>query len=232
MTPRLRGRAFTNVGIVALLLAVAGLGGGAPFTRAAAPPFGPPFGAPPGPGTWFVSQWYGNTVWAHHNHYRAGQGVHFGIDFAAPCGTPVLAIGDGTVFAVDGPYGAPPHNVVIAHADGLFSLYGHLLERSGLLEGQPVRAGDQIARSGDPDGPRCDLDPHLHLEVRRAELREAINPVPLIALDWQRATIGVRRTGVAFEHDLDNPGRWMTIADQPDVTFGGPPLNEYPRAWP
>lgn len=225
-------RTFSRLGLAALVLATVSLAGDARPARATTPPFGPPFAGPPGPGAWFVGQWYGNTVWAHRNPYRSGQGLHFGVDFNARCGTPVLAIGDGTVFAVDGPYGAAPHNVVIAHADGLFSLYGHLLERAPLEPGQPVRAGDPIARSGDPDGPRCDIDPHLHLEIRRAEMRETVNPVPLIALDWRRATIGVRRTGLAFEHDLDNPGRWMTIADQPDVAFGEPPLNDYPRAWP
>ena len=223
--------ACCTIAIAALLLVTAGLGGEVGRARADVP-FAPPFAGPPGPGTWFVTQWYGNTVWAHQNRYLSGQGIHFGIDFAAPCGTPVLAIGDGTVFAVDGPYGAPPHNVVVAHPNGLFSLYGHLLERAPLTRGQPVHAGEVLARSGDPTGPRCDLDPHLHLEVRRAAMREAVNPVPLIALDWHHATIGVRRNGLAFERDLDVPERWTTIDDQPDVTFGGPLLNDYPRAWP
>lgn len=230
---RLRPLRFiiSRLGIAALLLATACLSGGnAPAARAA-PLFGPPFAGPPGPGAWFVVQWYGNTVWSHTNRYSSGQGVHFGIDFAAPCGTPVLAIGEGVVFAVDGPFGAAPHNVVIAHADGLFSLYGHLLEPGPFAPGQPVQAGEPIGRSGDPTG-RCDLDPHLHLEVRRAEMREAVNPVPLIGLDWHRATLGVRRNGLAFERDLDHPERWLTISDQPDVTFGGPLLNDYRRAWP
>lgn len=222
----------SRLGVAALLLATACLAGGAPPARGAAPPFAPPLAGSPGPSTWFVSQWYGNTVWAHQHPYPAGRGMHFGVDFSAPCGTLVLAIGDGTVYAVDGPYGAAPHNVVIAHADGLFSLYGHLLERAPLTPGQPVRAGQPLARSGDPSGARCDLDPHLHLEIRRAEMREAINPVPLIALDWQRATLGLRRNGLAFERDLDAPERWTTIADQPAIAFGEPRLNNYRRAWP
>lgn len=204
----------------------------APSGRAAAlPPFVPPLADAPGPGSWFVGQWYGNTVWSHDNPYLSGQGLHFGIDFNTPCGTPVLAIGDGVVFATDGPYGAAPHNLVIEHPNGYLSLYGHLLERPTLAKGQPVRAGEPVARSGDPAG-RCDLDPHLHLEVRKPGMRETVNPVPLIDLDWRRATAGIRRNGTTFERDPDNPERWMTIADQPDVVFGGTLLNRYARAWP
>ncbi len=226
-----RSRAPLVGAVVVLAVASALLSGVTPPARAAGPPFGPPFAGSPGPGSWFVAQWYGNTVWSHQHPYLSGQGMHFGIDFNAPCGTPVLVIGDGVVFAVDGPYGSAPHNVVIQHPNGLFSLYGHLLERAPLAVGQPVRAGQPIARSGDPTE-ACDLDPHLHLEVRRNAMRETVNPVPLMAVDWHRATIGLRRNGLAFERDLDAPGRWMTIGDQPDITFGGPRLNNYPRAWP
>jgi len=225
-----RARALT-VGIVLCLLLATALRSGATPVRAATLPFRAPLGGKPGPESWFVGQWYGNTVWAHDNSYPTGQGLHFGIDFNTPCDTPVLAIGDGTVFAVDGPYGSAPHAVVIAHADGLFSLYGHLHERAKLTVGQLVHAGDQIALSGDPAG-RCDLDPHLHLEIRRAEMRETINPVPLLGIDWQHATAGIRRNGTTFVRDFDNPERWVTIAAQPDVVFGGARLNDYTRSWP
>lgn len=230
MTQRPRARALT-IGCVLCLLLSTALSSGATPAHAAAPPFRAPVDGKPGPESWFVGQWYGNTVWSHDNPYLAGQGLHFGVDFNTPCGTPVLAIGDGTVFAVDGPYGSAPHSVVIAHADGLFSLYGHLLERAKLAPNQLVHAGDQIALSGDPAG-RCDLDPHLHLEIRRAEMRETINPVPLLNIDWQHATAGIRRNGTTFVRDLDNPDRWVTIAAQPDVVFGGVRLNDYTRSWP
>ncbi len=230
MTQRPRARALT-IGIVICLLLATALRSGATPAHAAAPPFRAPLDGKPGPESWFVGQWYGNTVWSHDNPYPAGQGLHFGVDFNTPCGTPVLAIGDGTVFAIDGPYGSAPHTVVIAHGDGIFSLYGHLLERAKLEQNQLVHAGDQIALSGDPAG-RCDLDPHLHLEIRRNEMRETINPVPLLNIDWQHATAGIRRNGTTFVSDLDNPDRWVAIAAQPDVVFGGARLNDYTRSWP
>ncbi|MBM4436553.1 MAG: M23 family metallopeptidase, partial [Actinobacteria bacterium] len=106
---------------------------GAPLRAAlATPPFGLPFASPPSLNSWYVGQWYGNTTGAYRNRegiYAAGQGLHFGIDFSAPCHTPVVAIGDGAVRAIDGPFGAWPHHIVLEHANGLSSLYGHLVER-------------------------------------------------------------------------------------------------------
>lgn len=220
------------------LLAVLSLAVGAAVPTGAAvaePPFGPPLAGPPGPGRWFISQWYGNTVWAYQNRanvYGAGQGIHFGVDFAAPCGTPVLAIGAGTVFATDGPYGSAPHNLVIRHSNGLFSLYGHLLERPTIAVGTAVRAGQPVALVGDPAGARCDIEPHVHLEIRRAGMGEAVNPVPLVALDWERASLGLRRNGLRFALDLDEPLLWTTPGDQPDIVFGQPLINDFPRVWP
>src|SRR5690349_19408483 len=52
--------------------------------RAAEQPFQAPLAGPPGPESWFIGQWYGNTIWAHDNPYPAGQGFHFGIDFNTP----------------------------------------------------------------------------------------------------------------------------------------------------
>lgn len=204
-------------------------------SEAATPPFSLPFSSSPGPSTWYVAQWYGSTVWAHRNFrdiYSQGQGIHFGIDFAAPCGTPVHAIGDGVIFAVDGPYGAPPHNVVIDHGDGYLSLYGHLLRRSNLRAGQHVARGDVIGVSGDPVTAACDQASHLHLEIRRTGMSEAVNPVPLIDADWRRLTIGAETDGTHFELFSADPGRWMTNQQQPNTQFGGQILNQQVPAWP
>jgi murein DD-endopeptidase MepM/ murein hydrolase activator NlpD len=202
---------------------------------AQAKPFRPPFAAPPGPGSWFVSQWYGATVYAARNWpewYAAGQGVHFGVDLAARCGSEVVAIGDGVIAAVDGPYGSAPHNLVIRHPNGFASLYGHLLERPSWQVGQYVAAGTPVARTGDSDAPSCDRAPHLHLEIRYDAMRRTTNPVHLIALEWADATLGIRDQGTTFTVDLDQPDRWQTIYDQPDVVFGGPVFLRFSRIWP
>lgn len=199
------------------------------------PPFGLPFAGDPGPSTWLLTQAYGNTTFAYRERlriYDAGQGLHFGVDLAARCGTPVLAIADGEVVQVDNIYhGAGPHNVVINHPSGYASLYGHLLARSDLTVGQRVRRGDPVGLSGDPDL-TCSSRPHLHLEIRSAPShRKAFNPMTLIEADWDRIALA-GSSALGFEQDLANPTQWITWADQPVVIFGQPLLNEYETPWP
>lgn len=199
------------------------------------PPFRLPFAGPPGPSTWLLTQAYGNTTFAYRERtriYDAGQGLHFGIDLAARCGTPVLAIGDGVVVQVDNIYhGAGPHNLVIDHPSGFASLYGHLLARSHLVEGQTVRRGDPVGLSGDPDL-TCSSRPHLHLEIRSAPShRKAFNPMLLIEADWDRIALA-GASPLGFEQDLADPSQWISWSDQPAVVFGQTLLNDYEAAWP
>ncbi|HET7009274.1 MAG TPA: M23 family metallopeptidase, partial [Anaerolineales bacterium] len=133
------------------------------------PPFRLPFEDPPGPSTWLLGQAYGNTELAYRTRvsfYGAGQGLHFGVDFSAPCGSRVVAIGDGSVAEVDNAYhGAGPHNLTIDHPNGYASFYGHLMARPDLRPGDSVLSGQYVAQSGDPDE-TCTSRPHLHLEIR------------------------------------------------------------------
>jgi len=196
--------------------------------------FGLPFADPPGPDTWLLGQPYGNTVGAfarRRDWYRAGQGMHFGVDFSAACGTPVVAIGDGVVLKVGArEHGSGPHNLLIAHPNGYVSLYGHLLERPPLVVGQPVRQGEMVGRVGDPDL-TCTSRPHLHLEIRDRSLRRAFNPHLLIDADWE-ALMLVGPFGRGFQRDLDHPRRWQSVWEQPEVRFGRPLLNDYRNPWP
>ena len=104
-------------------------------------PFILPFKEPAGPDTWLLGQTYGNTVGAYFNRnttYRYSQGIHFGVDLSAPCGTEIVAIADGVVALVDATaYGSAPHNLIIDHPQlDYASLYGHLLEKPNLQPGQ------------------------------------------------------------------------------------------------
>jgi murein DD-endopeptidase MepM/ murein hydrolase activator NlpD len=179
-----------------------------------------------------LGQPYGNTTGAfilRDRFYMAGQGLHFGTDFAAPCGTEVVAIGDGTVVEID-THGAAPHSLIIDHANGYTSLYGHLLERPDLEIGQFVRQGETVALSGDLFE-TCRSAPHLHLEIRSNFHDRTYNPVPLIDADWENLyLIGSFRPG--YQRDLENPRRWQTLDDQPIIFFGGPILNDFDRTWP
>jgi hypothetical protein len=186
-----------------------------------------------------LGQPYGNTTGAYiagASSYSAGQYLHFGIDISMPCGTPVLAVADATVHSVDNPNrGSAPHNVLLSISElGLAVLYGHLLERSLLIPGQPIRQGEVVGYSGSPDSD-CNSRPHLHLEVRSLDHLTAYNPVQYIQAPWH-SMVGMNvQTRSPFQMDLQNPRRWMDLADQPDVRFGGPRLNNYaltsPMAW-
>jgi murein DD-endopeptidase MepM/ murein hydrolase activator NlpD len=73
---------------------------------------------------------------------------HHGIDYAAPEGTPIWAVADGTVIHRDraGGFG---NLVKIRHADGYVSYYGHLSRfGSGMAVGQKVRQKQVIGYVG------------------------------------------------------------------------------------
>lgn len=199
-------------------------------------PFILPVQGEPGPTTWLFGQAYGNTTGAFNFGdlwYAAGQGLHFGLDFPMPCGTPLVAVGHGVVVGVDDlSRGAGPHNLLIRHDEQqVVTLYGHLLQPAPLSVGQIVRQGDVVGQSGDPDI-TCDSRPHLHFEVRTLDYRTALNPVAYIDANWHTiASVGGYGFPL-FQQDMDNPRRWMTLEDQPTTQFGGARLNSYAAAWP
>jgi murein DD-endopeptidase MepM/ murein hydrolase activator NlpD len=199
-------------------------------------PFILPVQGDPGPATWLFGQAYGNTTGAFNfgtEWYSAGQGLHFGIDLPMPCGTPLVAMADGEVaFSDNLSFGSGPHNLLILHPEQqVIALYGHLLQPPSLMPGDPVRQGEVIALSGDPDE-TCDSRPHLHLEIRGLNYRTALNPFEYIQANWHMlASLPAFGTPL-FQGDMMNARRWMSLEDQPDTAFGGARLNAYGLAWP
>lgn len=197
-------------------------------------PFRLPFAQPSGPDTWMMAQPYGNTTGAYRRRfstYGASGGIHFGLDLSAPCGTEIVAIADGVVFAVDGPYGSPPHNLMIDHPQlGYASMYGHLLEAPNLLPGQTVERGQVIAQVGD-SGETCYSRPHLHLEIRGLDHMRKYNPSPLIDANWDNLAL-IGSSGRDFARDLTDPRKWQTLYAQPEVQTGGPIVNDFLYPWP
>lgn len=197
-------------------------------------PFQLPFADPSGPDTWLMAQPYGSTTGAYRQRfttYGASGGIHFGVDLSAPCGTPIVAIADGVVFAVDGPFGSPPHNLMIDHPQlGYASMYGHLLEAPDLTPGQTVKQGQVIAKVGD-SRETCYSRPHLHLEIRDLKHVRKYNPLLFIEANWDDLTL-TGTGGRAFARDLTQPRKWQSIYDQPEVWTGGPIVNDFADPWP
>lgn len=193
-----------------------------------------PLAGEPGLDTWFLGQPYGNTTGAYRQRfttYGASGGIHFGLDLSARCGTEILAVADGVVFAVDGPFGSPPHSIMIDHPSlGYASFYGHLLDPPTLTPGQPVEAGQVIGLSGDSLGD-CNRRPHLHFEVRDLAHIRKYNAHLFFEVNWDNLAL-FGPFGRGFQRNLDNPRQWQSLYDQPVVSTGGPIVNDFARTWP
>ena len=86
---------------------------------------------------------------------------HNGIDLAAPYGTPVYAAAQGRV-VLAGWYGEYGKCVIIEHADGSRTLYGHNSSLD-VAAGQEVTQGEKIASVGSTGNSTGN---HLHFEIR------------------------------------------------------------------
>lgn len=97
--------------------------------------------------------------------FGAGRG-HGGIDLAAPAGTEIYAAADGIVETAGWEKGYGNY-IILRHADGFRTLYGHCAELLVTQE-TAVHCGECIAlvgATGDATGP------HLHFEVRAQDTR-------------------------------------------------------------
>ncbi|WP_329565145.1 M23 family metallopeptidase [Kitasatospora sp. NBC_01266] len=130
-----------------------------------APPARPDWSAP-APGA-PISNGYG------HPDPGYAAGYHTGVDFAVNEGTPLLAVGKGSVVS-SGRAGAYGNQVVLKLADGRFAQYAHL-SRLDVSAGDQVTAGQQIGAAGSTGNA---TGPHLHFEIRTANTYGAvIDPV-------------------------------------------------------
>ncbi len=88
--------------------------------------------------------------------------MHTGTDYAAAAGTPVRAVGDGTVVFA-GRHGGYGNVLEVRHANGYVSRYGHLRAFArGVRAGTPVAMGRTIGFVGMTG---LATAPHLHFEM-------------------------------------------------------------------
>lgn len=138
-------------------------------------------------GTWRVSSGFG----------KRGGGFHYGIDFAAPIGTPIYAPADGVVIegseraegSVSGFY-----NWIWLDCQatvGRDFIFGHMRHRDIYVrKGDRVKAGQLIARVGN-EGQSS--GPHLHYEEWTEPGRvggKAVDPAPRLAGAVGKVSVG------------------------------------------
>ena len=96
-------------------------------------------------------------------YYSSGK-FHGAIDYGVSVGTVVMAAADGVVMSTANLSGSYGTYVVIRHANGMQSYYGHGTYGSICVSpGQTVSKGQQIMLSGRTGNSR---GPHLHFELR------------------------------------------------------------------
>lgn len=100
--------------------------------------------------------------------------LHEGIDFGVPMSSDIYASSSGEV-TVAGSYGGYGEAVIIAHSNGLSTLYAH---NSTVLVtvGDTVAAGQRIAYSGNSGN---STGPHLHFEILKNGT--AVDPMPYLS---------------------------------------------------
>jgi murein DD-endopeptidase MepM/ murein hydrolase activator NlpD len=101
---------------------------------------------------------------------------HTGIDFAAPKGTPVVAVNSGRV-ALLGDFFFPGRFVALDHGLGLYTLYFHL-DTVSVTDGERVERGQTIGTVGSTGRA---TGPHLHFGAQAGPAR--IDPAALLGLD-------------------------------------------------
>lgn len=118
------------------------------------------------------------STFGHRENPFGGSNVetHKGLDIRGPMGAPVKSMAKGVVeFA--GQRGGFGNCIILKHANGFETLYGHL-SKILVEQGQQVKIGQQIGKIGSTGR---STGPHLHYEVHRNG--QKINPASFLSLN-------------------------------------------------
>jgi murein DD-endopeptidase MepM/ murein hydrolase activator NlpD len=133
-----------------------------------------------------------------HRRYKA----HNGVDYGAPRGTPIRAVGDGRIVKI-GRYGGSGKMIVLDHVAGYQTKYLHMSRfKRGLRRGSKVLQGDIIGYVG---ATGYATGPHLHFEMsKHRRLMDplkvnlpAADPVPETAMTHFKQHIASVDRGIA-----------------------------------
>ncbi len=104
---------------------------------------------------------------------RSGS-MHEGTDFRARTGTPIYAVGPGTVAYAGARISGYGKMVVLKHGNGVSTVYAHN-SKLFVKQGQRIQTGQKIANAGNTGR---SSGPHLHFEVRKGVT--ALNPADFL----------------------------------------------------
>lgn len=129
--------------------------------------------------------------------------AHYGVDYAAPTGTPIMATGDGRV-SFAGRKGGYGNVVYLKHHSGYSTRYAHMSRFSkGIRNGSKVKQGQVIGYVG---ATGWATGPHLHYEFRKhskpknpLRVKLKSDPKPLNKNDRHRFKVAQ----TALEHRLN-----------------------------
>jgi murein DD-endopeptidase MepM/ murein hydrolase activator NlpD len=132
----------------------------------------------PQPARWVLPVQKYHLTGRFGQHGNSWSSSHHGLDFAAPAGTPIRAVGAGTIVEAEWNGSAYGNRINVRHHDGTITLYAHLSgfeRRSGKAAAGTVIG--YVGATGNVTGP------HVHLEIRPhgGNLDSAIDPARWLA---------------------------------------------------
>lgn len=143
-------------------------------------------------------------------HWRA----HNGVDYSAPTGTPVRAVGGGVV-ALAGRQNGYGNVVHLQHQNGQSTIYAHL-SRIDVREGQRIEQGARIGAVG---ATGWATGPHLHFEFRvNGQFQDPLQVARASASDSHRLDGSARRR---FTHMAAISQQQLDAAESIGANFRG-----------
>lgn len=169
---------------------------------------------------------YVTQGWWEDRAYRGGK--HQGLDMRAKVGTPVYAIGPGTVVKIDNTANSNAGlYLTLRHPDGMYSRYLHMSGFApGLHAGQQVERGQLIGFTGASAKGMNAVSPHLHFDMAIAEdliplYKQMVGPEPgPSGFGWRRSIDGVMVRSVPAEPFI--PGGYRQRAFDRAKKYGYP----------
>lgn len=122
-----------------------------------------------------------NDYGFYHNKTLNCYYEHTGVDFATETGAEVLAVEDGKVESIHKDDVLLGTQIVIAHADGVKSVYRFVNEAEGLKVGDSVVKGQVIATVAEATGDEYKDGAHLHFEIIKNDV--SVDPSVYLTLE-------------------------------------------------